>query len=320
MAAFKQFNSQDIIVSPLEVNKSFTFKGDGELSASNADVNRFLGKNINFTASTNYQTGFNSGSLILSQSSVYNNIKQLYYSNYQSSSFGDHAITASTFLGADRAGDVLVGPNGSNGRYINYLQSTLTQSRYFPTGSDEEVLVLSIPSKLFGDYIQPESFVLNLNNDSNGWSQTSEIIDDGNGNLLSASINIGQIFYPHGIAVLTQQDWNGLNLENAYSGSQITASFSSSYTIYETQYKCTIGETEFNFSQNPSIISSSVTNNVNTSSGVPYDFATGSYFSPYVTTIGMYNNDHELLAVGKLAQPLPTSQTTDTTILVNIDR
>ena len=320
MAAFKQFNSQDIIVSPLEVNKSFTFKGDSELSASNADVNRFLGKNINFTASTNYQTGFNSGSLILSQSSVYNNIKQLYYSNYQSSSFGDHAITASTFLGADRAGDVLIGPNGSNGRYVNYLQSTLTQSRYFPTSSDGEVLVLSIPSKLFGDYIQPESFLLNLNNDSNGWSQTSEIIDDGNGNLLSASINVGQIFYPHGIAVLTQQSWNGNDLENAYSGSQITASFSSSFVIYETQYKCTIGESEFNFSQNPSIISSSITDNVTTSSGILYDFATGSYFSPYVTTVGMYNDDHELLAVGKLAQPLPTSQTTDTTILVNIDR
>jgi len=166
MAAFKQFNSQDIIVSPLEVNKSFTFKGDSELSASNADVNRFLGKNINFTASTNYQTGFNSGSLILSQSSVYDSVKELYYSNYQSSSFGDHAITASVLLGSDRSGDVLIGPNGSNGRYVNYLQSSLTQSRYFPTGSEENILVFSIPSKLFGDYIQPESFVLNLNNDS----------------------------------------------------------------------------------------------------------------------------------------------------------
>jgi len=319
MAAFKQFNSQDIIVSPLEVNKSFTFKGDGELSASNADVNRFLGLNINFTASTNYQTGFNSGSLILSQSSVYDNIKQLYYSNYLTSSFGDDAITASVLLGSDPSGDVLIGPNGSNGRYTNYLQSTLTQSRYFPTGSGEEVLVFSIPSKLYGDYIQPESFVLNLNN-SSGWSQTSEITDDGNGNLLSASINIGQIFYPHGIAVITQQDFEGNSLENAYSGSQISCSFSSSYTIYETQYKCTIDESEFNFSQNPSIISSSLTGNENTSSGVPYDFATGSYFSPYVTTVGMYNDDHELLAVGKLAQPLPTSQTTDTTILVNIDR
>ena len=322
MAAFKQFNSQDIIVSPLEVNKSFTFAGDAELSASNVDVNRFLGKNTNFTASNNYETGFNSGSLILSQSSVYDSIQQLYYSNFQSQSFGDDAITASVLLGSDASGDVLIGPNGSNGRYVNYLQSTLTQSRYFPTGSNRSVLVFSIPSKLFGDYIQPESFELYLAYDE--WSENQLVTDDGNGNLLSASINVGNIIYTHGMVILTQQEWGegSADLENIYDAESvdITCSFSSSYTIYETQYKCTIGESEFGFSQNPSIISSSLTGNENTSSGVPYDFATGSYFSPYVTTVGMYNNDHELLAVGKLAQPLPTSQTTDTTILINIDR
>jgi len=327
MAAYKQFNSQDIIVSPLEVNKSFTFAGDAELSASNVDVNRFLGKNTNFTASDNFATGFNSGSLILSQSSVYNSTKQLYYSNYQSQSFGDDALTASVLLGSDASGDVLIGPNGSNGRYVNYLQSTLTQSRYFPTGSNENVLAFSIPSKLFGDYIQPESFELYLAYDE--WSENQLVTDDGNGNLLSASINVGNIIYTHGIAVLTQQNWveGSATLENLYDAESvdITCSFSSSYTIYETQYKCTIEESEFGFSQNPSIISGSFSTtgeakNVFTSSGVPYDFATGSYFSPYVTTVGMYNNDYELLAIGKLAQPLPTSQTTDTTILINIDR
>ena len=324
MAAFKQFNSQDIIVSPLEVNKSFTFTGDGELSASNADVNRFLGKNINFTASNNNATGFNSGSLILSQSSIYDSIKELYYSNYITSSFGDNAVTSSVLLGSDASGDVLVGNVGSNGRYANYLQSTLTQSRYFPTGSGEEVLVFSIPSKLYGDYIQPESFELYLNSDD--WTNVQSLItDDGEGNLLSASINVGNIFYPHGIAVITQQNWNNsVDLEQLYLAEDafpsVVVAFSSSYTIYETQYKCTINESEFNFSQNPSIISGSITDNAITASNKPYDFATGSYFSPYVTTVGMYNEQHELLAVGKLAQPLPTSQTTDTTILVNIDR
>ena len=323
MAAFKQFNSQDIIVSPLEVNKAFTFKGNAELSASNADVNRFLGRNLNFTASDNIATGFNSGSLILSQSSVYNSIKELYYSNYITSSHGDSVFTASTFLGSDPSGDVLVGDPGSNGRYVNYLQSSLSQSRYFPTGSGASILVISVPSKLYGDYIQPESFVLEINEDSGAVEDSvGPITDDGEGNLISASINVGQIFYPHGIAVLTQQLYTvkDLDLENLYEGSNITASFSSSYTIYETQYKCTIDESEFNFSQNPSIISGSVTNNVTTASGVIYDFATGSYFNPYVTTVGLYNNDRELLAVGKLAQPLPTSHVTDTTILVNIDR
>jgi hypothetical protein len=54
-------------------------------------------------------------------------------------------------------------------------------------------------------------------------------------------------------------------------------------------------------------------------SGIIYDFATGSYFSPYITTVGLYNNNYELIAVGKLAQPLPTSAVTDTTILINLE-
>ena len=97
------------------------------------------------------------------------------------------------------------------------------------------------------------------------------------------------------------------------TSSDITCSFSSSFNIYETQYKCTIRENEFNFSQNPTLVSGS------SNSGVLYSFATGSYFSPYVTTVGLYDNSYNLLAVAKLAQPLPTSAVTDTTILINLD-
>ncbi len=89
--------------------------------------------------------------------------------------------------------------------------------------------------------------------------------------------------------------------------------FSSSYTIFETQYKATVNEFEYNFSQNPSIISGSTDGSV-------YDFTTGSFFQPYVTTIGLYNEAQELLAVGKLAQPYPLSRTTDTTFYINLDR
>jgi hypothetical protein len=54
-------------------------------------------------------------------------------------------------------------------------------------------------------------------------------------------------------------------------------------------------------------------------SGVLYDFATGSFFTPYVTMVGLYDNSYNLLAIAKLAQPLPTSAVTDTSILVNLD-
>ena len=50
-----------------------------------------------------------------------------------------------------------------------------------------------------------------------------------------------------------------------------------------------------------------------------YDFATGSDFSPYVTTIGLYNETNQLVAVGKLPRPLPISLYTDTTFVVNFD-
>ena len=89
--------------------------------------------------------------------------------------------------------------------------------------------------------------------------------------------------------------------------------FQSTVTIYESQYKCTLRQNEFNFSQNPTLISGSL------NSGIIYDFATDSYFTPYITTVGLYNNNYELIAVAKLSQPLPTSAVTDTTILVNLD-
>ena len=103
------------------------------------------------------------------------------------------------------------------------------------------------------------------------------------------------------------------DIDSFITGSGVNVAFSSSYTIYETQYKATINENEFNFSQNPSLISGST-------DGTIYDFVTKPYFQPYVTTVGLYNEAQELLAVGKLSQPLPLSRTTDTSIFINIDR
>ena len=143
---------------------------------------------------------------------------------------------------------------------------------------------------------------------------------------------MGNIIYPHGMAVFTELSDNppstprgyGISKYGAdiYGGtlsianlleSNVTCSFSSSFDIYETQYKATISEFEYNFSLNPSIISGST-------DGKVYDFVTGSFFSPYVSTVGLYDDDQNLLAVGKLSQPLPISRTTDTTIFINIDR
>ena len=95
--------------------------------------------------------------------------------------------------------------------------------------------------------------------------------------------------------------------------------FTSSLTLHETQYKCTIRENEFNYSMNPTLLVSGGLDQVVNGKATYQDFATGSDFPPYITTVGLYDEDQNLLAVGKLAKPLPTSQTTDTTILINLD-
>ena len=74
---------------------------------------------------------------------------------------------------------------------------------------------------------------------------------------------------------------------------------------------------------NPSLLSSSISKEgrIRQSGSAYYeDYVTGSDFTPFITTVGLYNDKKELMAVGKLAQPLALSQYVDTTILVNIDR
>jgi hypothetical protein len=299
MAAYKQFLSSDVIVTPFEVNKGFTFNSS---SFGDPDVQIFTyeGKNSDPVTQVSQFNG-------IQRNLLYNSIKQLYYSNYLSSSTGDMPVSASILPGETPEGNVLRGPSSSTGRYYNYLDSSLTSSRYFPTESDSEIAVFSIPSRLFGDYVQPESFVWEDNTHSVTYT------DDGEGNIISSQLSekVGNIIYQHGMVIIT--DGQSLSVADITQATNVTCSFSSSLKIFETQYKATISEFEYNFSQNPSIISGSTDGSV-------YDFTTGSFFQPYVTTVGLYNEAQELLAVGKLSQPYPLSRTTDTTFYINIDR
>ena len=334
MAAFKTLTSKDLIIAPLELNKGFKFEGATALTASNVNIERYLGKNSPYFVNKT-QTGEVSKQF---ESLVYSQIKQLYYSNYISGSDGEVAnaptasFTSQGLLEDRRYRGGIISGSFSTTYYENYLSSNLDAKRYFPTGSNETIGVLSIPQYLFGDYIQPNSIEIT--------TLSGSYFDDGEGRLKrivgDSSIFVGNVIYEHGIVILTggnrtdeiEVDEGGYaedeygndeygntvgaeNILNFVTDSEIICSFSSSYTIYETQYKCTIGESEFNVSQNPSIADEN---------GKMVSFASQEYFSPYITTIGLYNDQKDLLAVAKLGQPLPTSQTTDTSVLINIDR
>lgn len=88
--------------------------------------------------------------------------------------------------------------------------------------------------------------------------------------------------------------------------------FRNEYKIYENEIRCRIGENEFNYSLNPTLQTGSF--------GELKEFAKDPDFTPYVTTIGLYNDNNELIAVAKLGQPIRISSNTDTCIIIKIDK
>ena len=140
---------------------------------------------------------------------------------------------------------------------------------------------------------------------------------------ISQSVNgspyIGNIFYKSGLATITHPNYtlplSGTAGTNATAPNGInTLQFQGTHLIYEHEYQCTVQEHEFNLTTNSTALKNNVTD--------PYELdpvTTGSFWKPYVTTIGLFNEDNELLVVGKLAQPIRMSDETDTTFIVRYD-
>jgi hypothetical protein len=118
-----------------------------------------------------------------------------------------------------------------------------------------------------------------------------------------------------------------------------TISFKNEHIIYENEVRCLVEESDFNLSYNPTLLTSGsqyIVTSGSQASGSVYtltgsidstikDFATGSilpsgsYFTPYATTLGLYNDNDELLAIAKFGKPIMMSPDTDITFVVKYD-
>ena len=163
---------------------------------------------------------------------------------------------------------------------------------------------------------------------------------DPNGDLIVSPVIVGNVFYSHGIIAITRDtdtardgminyDWN-LN-------------YQSTNTIYENEILLVVEEDEFNTSTNPTAVN--FVNLVNTEYTTSfegskrtstYDAATikpeflsyeysssvdptGSFIAPYVTTIGLYDENMDMVAVAKLATPIKSTPELPVNFLVRID-
>ena len=151
----------------------------------------------------------------------------------------------------------------------------------------------------------------------------------------------GLVFYQAGIAVLSGSVFDGLlttpvsmsnpsliqavpteHLNDLLTGSTITTiadnvrnrihnlQFNNTVELNSTIYFCRVNHNDFNYSSNPTYLTGSKLRVKTKSTDLPVS---------YITSVGLYNNNNELMAIAKLSEPLKKTPDTEFTIRVRLD-
>jgi len=156
------------------------------------------------------------------------------------------------------------------------------------------------------------------------------------GNPLAATnVKCGLLFYQAGICALTSSVLQQLLTTPVSASATGTATFSDLLTgstidtfansfrhrinnlqfnntveLNSSVYFCRVNHNEYNYSTNPTYLSGSKIRVKTQTSDLPVS---------YITTVGLYNDNNELLATAKLSEPLKKSSDTEFTIRVRLD-
>ena len=162
----------------------------------------------------------------------------------------------------------------------------------------------------------------------------------GTGSTMPTDTKVGLLYYQAGVAVLTgsifqaygingggasgsmemntaQENFNAVLTGSAISGTcdafrhrLYDLSFNNTTELNSTVYFCRANNNEFNYSSNTTYLADSKLRVKNNASDMPIS---------YITTVGLYSADNELLAVAKLSEPLQKDPTTEFVLKVRLD-
>ncbi len=182
--------------------------------------------------------------------------------------------------------------------------------------------VISISQGIYGEGIKPGSVVLT----DSSTAHTIQLKDDTRGNLyavnppLSQSNNspssstnhVGNVFYNYGLIVL--KETSSFSSSCAYTNvttGNFNLAFQSMKTINTREYVLTLNPNEFVRSTNPSA--------TNGSGSLPSNITSQNGWTPYLTTIGLYDDEKRLVMVARLSQPIKRSKQLPLTIKLRYD-
>jgi hypothetical protein len=155
--------------------------------------------------------------------------------------------------------------------------------------------------------------------------------------LVASGTNVGQVWYNAGVIVIGTRalfsgttggvypNWSGsadlsmimstLPIDSAVDGLRdnlIKLSFNNQTNLYSTIYFCRATNSEFNYSSNPTFVDDSKRILVTSGSSI---LTTRTY----ITTIGLYDANDNLLAVAKVNKPITKSPDNEATFKIRLD-
>jgi hypothetical protein len=273
--------------------------------------------------------GYSSNSA-LSSSGATQNAKKINIYNQMSQILVGYDTTGS-LLQFDRDGNISAGGDKLKECVFMSFSRLLSKDEIKKESFNLQLLTSgtnAAPSNLvtISDYGANSEYRNNSPSGEYGVLYTSSAVVEGTG--------VGLIYYQAGIAVLTASLFTSrfgprsdtstyTSSVGAYLASgSITGStdgfrnrlynvqFNNTTELNSTVYFCRANHNEFNYSSNPTYVSSSKIVVKNNASDAPVS---------YITTVGLYSADNELMAVAKLSEPLKKSVDNELTIRVRLD-
>ena len=239
----------------------------------------------------------------------------------------------------DRDGDILGGGDKFKECFFLSLSRLLTKDEIkkgsfrlglYLTSSNVKTLASRNAMMTLGDYGAATSFKVNSPTGEYGLIYTASGGDDA----------VGHIYYQAGVVVLTASIFSGSfedpaktaaailpsrldKVSDAFTGSTITElangfrytvdniEFNNTTELNSTMYFCRANTGEYNYSSNPTYLDSSkIVVKGNNAFEEPVS---------YMTTVGLYSADNELLATAKLSEPLKKAPSNEITLRVRLD-
>ena len=236
----------------------------------------------------------------------------------------------------DQDGDLTGGSKITGSVFLNF--SRLLVKDEIKKGS----FTINLGTGTYADSFNGSGYVIGDTNAANSYKVNSPAGEYGilyEQSPSAEDVPLGLIFYQAGIVVLNYTDRltgsaNAAGVDTPFDVNNETAmglltgsyspkasanawrnrinniSFNNTVELNSTVYFCRANHNEYNYSANPTYISGSKIRVKETFDDSP---------TSYITTVGLYSADNELLAVAKLSEPLKKDPTNEITLRVRLD-